>query len=66
MTLRALAVVIPARDEADLIAQCLESVGRAIDLLGVEYETRVAVTVVADGCRDRTVSARRAAGNRCR
>lgn len=45
-----IAVVIPARDEAQLIGACLDSVAEARRMVGVG----VVVTVVADGCRDAT------------
>jgi glycosyltransferase involved in cell wall biosynthesis len=58
--IRAVAVVIPARDEEALVRRCLASVevaaGRA-RALGV----RVRVILVADDCRDRTADIARAA-----
>jgi len=48
--IRAIAVVIPARNEEALIARCLESVLAA----AAESSVPVHVTVVADGCTDRT------------
>lgn len=50
MTIRAVAVVIPARNEEALIGRCLESVLAAAELCSVP----VHVTVVADACTDRT------------
>ena len=44
------AVVIPARDEADLIARCLASIGNA------------RIIVVADSCRDDTAAIARSRG----
>jgi glycosyltransferase involved in cell wall biosynthesis len=60
---RAVAVVIPARDEEALVARCLASVevaaarARALGVL-------VRVILVADDCRDRTAAVARAAGVR--
>lgn len=45
-------VVIPARDEEKLIGRCLASVARA----AARTIVPVAVTVVADGCLDRTAA----------
>ncbi len=53
-----LGVVIPARDEEELIGRCLAGVLAARAAVGV----RVTVVVVADGCRDRTVEIARTAG----
>lgn len=47
-----LAVIIPARDEESLIGNCLRSVQRASRALAVP----VSITVVADGCVDRTAA----------
>jgi glycosyltransferase involved in cell wall biosynthesis len=44
-------VVIPARDEEELIARCLRAVTRAAD----RVDARVTIVVAADGCLDRTV-----------
>jgi cellulose synthase/poly-beta-1,6-N-acetylglucosamine synthase-like glycosyltransferase len=55
-----IAVVIPAHNEAELIGQCLASVGQAVaNLSGAARETHV--VVVADSCRDRTASRAQAA-----
>lgn len=48
-------VVIPARDEEELIGRCLASVTRAAAMV----RARVHVVVVADGCLDRTVAVAR-------
>jgi len=59
--IRAVAVVIPARDEEALVGRCLASVGVAAERArdaGVE----VRVILVADDCRDRTAEVARAAG----
>lgn len=45
-------VVIPARDEADLIARCLDSVRASCEASDVE----TTVIVVADACRDATAT----------
>lgn len=45
-------MVIPARDEQDTIRECLRSVRIALQQLPPDIVT--AVTVVLDGCRDRT------------
>lgn len=50
--IRAVGVVVPARDEEDLIGPCLHSVRRALRALPPHVTT--AVTVVLDRCRDRT------------
>ena len=48
-------VVIPARDEEELIGRCLASVLEAAR----NVTARVDITVVADGCLDRTVAVAR-------
>ncbi len=50
----ALAVVIPARNEAGLIGTCLTSVARSMRHLRRYSDVTVTVTVVADGCEDDT------------
>jgi glycosyltransferase involved in cell wall biosynthesis len=55
------AVVVPARDEQELIERCLASVAVARRRLAEERpEARVVVVVVADGCSDDTVRLARA------
>ena len=55
------AVVVPARDEQELIERCLASVAEARRRLAEERpEARVVVVVVADGCTDDTVRLARA------
>jgi glycosyltransferase involved in cell wall biosynthesis len=57
VTIGAIVVVIPARDEADLIARCLRSVHRAIELLQEmkgDASPSVRVVVVLDSCSDDT------------
>ena len=55
------AVVVPARDEQELIERCLASVVEARRRLVEERpEARVVVVVVADGCTDDTVRLARA------
>jgi glycosyltransferase involved in cell wall biosynthesis len=51
---RAIAVVIPARNESALIDACLQSVLEARSALLAQEHTKVTVTVVADGCTDDT------------
>ncbi|WP_307852518.1 glycosyltransferase family A protein [Glaciihabitans sp. dw_435] len=61
--IRAIAVVIPARDEEELIGQCLRSVQVAVQYLQTARGTLappVTIIVVADGCLDRTASVARA------
>ena len=54
-------VVVPARDEQELIERCLASVAEARRRLVEERpEARVVVVVVADGCTDDTVRLARA------
>lgn len=53
--IRAVHVVVPARDEAELLPRCLHSVERARRLLRTcRPHLLVDVTVVLDGCRDGT------------
>ena len=47
----AIAIGIPARDEARRIGACLASIGRAARRVGIP----VTVVVAADSCTDRTV-----------
>ena len=50
------AVVIPACNEQDRVARCIESVSAAVrDYLGTEPEAVVSVVLAADSCTDRTV-----------
>lgn len=50
-------VVVPAHDEADRIAACLDALLVAVDRLGTERPgVDAAVTVVLDGCTDGTAS----------
>lgn len=53
-------VVVPAHNEARLIAQCLESIRTAAK--SVSREVDVAIFVVCDGCTDRTAEIVRQAG----
>ena len=53
-----LGVVIPARDEEELLPSCL----RALTVAAEECRSPVRVVVVADRCTDRTVEVARAAG----
>lgn len=50
----AVAVVVPARDEADRIGSCIASVRWSLAMAGVERST---IVVVADRCTDATVPA---------
>lgn len=55
-----LAVVVPARDEAELLPACLDSLRRAADRVADRVAVRI--VVAADACTDATVpSVRRAA-----
>ncbi len=59
--IEAVAVVVPARDEASMIGQCLLAVAAA-RLPVVRVGVRVVVMVVADSCRDATADVARAGG----
>ena len=53
MTPGAVAVVIPARDEEDLLPACLDSVATAVDAVHAAHpQVRTRVVVVLDACRD--------------
>ena len=56
----AIAVVIPARDESELIGRCLESVLAAKRVVEQTRQVAVLVTVVADRCTDDTADVARA------
>ena len=58
-TLRAV-VVVPARDEEELVGRCLGALARQRGVTRAEYE----VIVVLDGCRDGTLARVRALGER--
>ncbi len=49
-------VVIPARDEADLIGRCLASVVAAAAEARARARVRVTIVVIADECADNTAS----------
>ncbi len=56
-------VVVPARDEEQLIGSCLDSLARARDALrGARPDLEVRITVVLDRCADGTADIVRAAG----
>ncbi|WP_043674087.1 glycosyltransferase [Clavibacter michiganensis] len=59
--IRAVAVVIPARDEEELVGRCLASVAAAAERARAD-DVDVRVTLVADDCRDDTAGIARAAG----
>ncbi|WP_260981178.1 glycosyltransferase family 2 protein [Curtobacterium pusillum] len=55
-------VVVPAHDEEDAIAPCLLAIADAVRTLGRAHpDVEVAVTIVLDGCTDRTAAVLRAA-----
>jgi glycosyltransferase involved in cell wall biosynthesis len=56
----AVVVVVPARDEQDLVGSCLGSVRRALDAIAADVP-RQTVVLVADGCTDLTVTMARLA-----
>jgi glycosyltransferase involved in cell wall biosynthesis len=58
--IRAIAVVIPARDESGYIGRCIASVRNSARNLGTSAD--VSITVVADGCSDGTAGIARAHG----
>lgn len=56
-------IVVPARDEEPLIAECLRSIRRAVACLQARHAaTEVGIVVVADLCRDNTVDIARREG----
>ena len=59
--IRAIAVVVPARDEERLLGGCLAAVRRAARHPGL-HGVPVSLVVVADSCRDRTAAIARHAG----
>lgn len=59
--IRAVTVVIPARDEEELVGRCLASVEVAASRARAAG-VRVRVILVADDCRDHTAEVARAAG----
>lgn len=59
--IRAVAVVIPARDEEELVGRCLASVEAAAERARADG-IHVRVILVADDCRDGTAGIARAAG----
>lgn len=52
--IRAVGIVVPARDEEDAVVACLRSVRRAADAAARRDGVATAVTVVLDRCADRT------------
>nr|WP_241769915.1 glycosyltransferase [Cellulosimicrobium sp. MM] len=58
-------VVVPARDEEELLPGCLAALGRATAAVARDRPgVRVAVVVVLDGCTDGSARVARAAGVR--
>jgi len=58
---RAVAVVVPAHDEEELVSRCLDGIDRARRHTARTHpEARVVVVLVADACTDGTVAAARA------
>ena len=58
MRVKEVAIVIPARNEQELVVRCLKSIDAAIASLrrfSGDHPPRISVTVVADGCSDATV-----------
>ena len=55
--IEAVGVVIPGRDQADTIAQCILSIFAANRYIG--WRNSLWIVVVADACRDRTVKVAR-------
>jgi len=55
-------VVIPARNEEELLPRCLASVAAAIAPLQAERPARVSIAVVLDSCTDGSAAAAREAG----
>ncbi|MEJ7831409.1 MAG: glycosyltransferase [Nocardioides sp.] len=63
--LRALAVVVPAHNEQDLLGRCLVAVAESVEMLTSRYPDLVVLTVVVlDRCRDRSGEIARLAGAR--
>jgi glycosyltransferase involved in cell wall biosynthesis len=63
--LRSVLVVVPVRDEEDLLPGCLGALHRAVGhLRGLRGDLAVEVVVVLDGCTDASASIARAAGFR--
>ncbi|WAB84643.1 glycosyltransferase [Microcella daejeonensis] len=59
--MRRIGVVVPARDEEQLVERCLRSVMRAAEALAQsDAPAEVVVVLVADGCTDRTAAIARA------
>jgi glycosyltransferase involved in cell wall biosynthesis len=58
LTVRRVAVVVPARNEAHAIEACLNTVLRSAHRLGMERH-HVALVVVADSCDDSTIAVAR-------
>ncbi|MCR1982752.1 glycosyltransferase [Cellulosimicrobium cellulans] len=64
-TIERVVVVVPARDEEELLPRCLAALGRATAAVARDRPgVRVAVVVVLDGCTDGSARVARAAGVR--
>ena len=61
---RSVGVVIPAHDEADLIASCVLSIERAASVVAASHGVIVHIVVVCDACSDDTAAIVASRGHR--